>query len=140
MKLMPGDEVLVLVDADVFDQKIDRSVRWVVDSVDEFDRTVWIRDRNGVMRNVHWWNVILDDEFAVERTVISLWKRGNHLATADRSECWAQILSWVQQMDQAIERLEREVLKVDEDGAIVLDRNNPGHREWFEDEVNSVNG
>lgn len=109
MKLKPGDEVLVMVDADVFDQKIDRSVRWVVDSVDEFDRTVWIRDRNGVMRNVHWWNVILDDEFATERTVISLWKRGNHLATADRSECWAQILSWVQQMDQAIERLEQEV-------------------------------
>jgi hypothetical protein len=31
-------------------------------------------------------------------------------------------------------RLRAEVLKVDEDGAIVLDRNNPDHRRWFEDE------
>jgi hypothetical protein len=111
MTMKPGDEVLVLVDADVFGDPIEAG-QWTVDSVDYLDRTVWIRNQDNVMRNVHWWNVILDDEFATERTVISLWKRGNHLVTADRSECWAQILSWVQQMDQAIERLEQEVNSV----------------------------
>lgn len=31
-------------------------------------------------------------------------------------------------------RLRAEILKVDKDGAIVLDRNNPDHRQWFEDD------
>lgn len=99
-----GDKVRVTVEYDLLGDNLDLAEVYTVTDLDEFDGTVWLGSYN-----VYPSRLQPVDADTPANTVISLWKRGAHLATADRSQCWSQIIDWIQQMNTAIEQLEREV-------------------------------
>jgi hypothetical protein len=100
-----GDKVRVRVDEDLLGDALDRSEIYEVTDIDENDGTIWLGSYN-----VHPYQVeLIHTAENPAQAIVSLWRRGSNLVTADRSQHWAQIIDWMQQMNTLVEQLEREV-------------------------------